>query len=972
MQNDREHVRAYADFVRFQGESNSAAEPVFDPRKSAAKEEAAAAVESIKRNAPQKKSGLWLPPASAAGNMMNNNTPSASSVSHKNDREKDHRRSPPASNPPSVPKNNRGREMDSLLAEIKAKQKVEEEKKNIKDKLDNASNRDERASLTAELSCKSAALDAWTAGGFVSREDAEKSDPTTIDTTNLYLSILPVTASEDTLCQLFSKYGKIISVKILYPRNDEAEQLRRRTVTSGFVAYEFRREAEAAKAGLEGVEYNGLPLRIGWGKPVTIPKGTQVEIEKVDLSGFEHIYVEPIKTKGQKRIVDRLSKYVVQNGHQFEQLIMEKQGREGDYAFLFEHDSPLNKYYRWRVYSLHQGDNFTVWRTEPFQLQVGGRVWVPPPCPAKEKRAKESNFSNAVAATIPIAKPDHGTSKSYPSAPKHRETGGVFLSDKARDQLEDALRNVSASRNSVCGLMSFCLNHAESAVEIADCLTESLTISTTTWDTKIARLYTVSDILHNSSSGRTKAAWAYRREFEKYLPKIFEHIGACWLGIVDSTLSDEISRRVTRVLKAWDEWSVFVPQFFKGLEASFHQLVLPYRNRLKENPSVLRVKVHELEGQHFSQLEKISRSKGLPCNTSHLESKDGKPLEEVRRDWLLDRLVNYEVYWASRGGVDGEALDDDFDGDPLDKADAGSLDGVSLDGADPFEEEDDWAIILNAADRESDEEVAQDDFDGEPMDEGEDEKLFQNYASESDCVSDEQVPQTASEKASVETPRMSAEEREKMRKVELKVMQYQVELESYGMDKESIEEKCGLKRKRILAEMEREEGRKPKERTKVVEEKRSERPQREDVERRKERDKDKGTVGREKGRKTDKRVSEEKATVKKERREGKEDRREGKEDRGKEERREGKEERREGKEERREGKEERREVKEDRGEGKEEGNKRREKKDSKDEENQRRKEKESLQKDRKVRRTLSPGVGRSRSRRKKKPSSRSR
>ncbi len=37
-----------------------------------------------------------------------------------------------------------------------------------------------------------------------------------------------------------------------------------------------------------------------------------------------------------------------------------------------------NNYYRWRVFSLFQGDSLANWRKEPFQMHPGGIVWVPP------------------------------------------------------------------------------------------------------------------------------------------------------------------------------------------------------------------------------------------------------------------------------------------------------------------------------------------------------------------------------------------------------------------------------------------------------------------------------------------------------------------------------------------------------------------------------------------------------------------
>ena len=39
---------------------------------------------------------------------------------------------------------------------------------------------------------------------------------------------------------------------------------------------------------------------------------------------------------------------------------------------------PENIYYRWRVYSLGQGDGFDHWRQRPFQFYLGGNIWHPP------------------------------------------------------------------------------------------------------------------------------------------------------------------------------------------------------------------------------------------------------------------------------------------------------------------------------------------------------------------------------------------------------------------------------------------------------------------------------------------------------------------------------------------------------------------------------------------------------------------
>ena len=47
--------------------------------------------------------------------------------------------------------------------------------------------------------------------------------------------------------------------------------------------------------------------------------------------------------------------------------------------------------------------------------------------------------------------------------------------------------------------MVWCIEHAEAGEEIVDCITESLSILQTPLTKKVARLYLISDILHNCS-----------------------------------------------------------------------------------------------------------------------------------------------------------------------------------------------------------------------------------------------------------------------------------------------------------------------------------------------------------------------------------------------------------------------------------------------------------------------------------------
>lgn len=58
--------------------------------------------------------------------------------------------------------------------------------------------------------------------------------------------------------------------------------------------------------------------------------------------------------------------------------------------------------------------------------------------------------------------------------------------------------------------MVFCMEHAEAAEEISDCIAESLSIVSTAIPKKIARMYLISDVLHNCGIKLTNASH-YRR-----------------------------------------------------------------------------------------------------------------------------------------------------------------------------------------------------------------------------------------------------------------------------------------------------------------------------------------------------------------------------------------------------------------------------------------------------------------------------
>ena len=82
-----------------------------------------------------------------------------------------------------------------------------------------------------------------------------------------YYRNLAPTVTEEHLHDLFSPYGDINSVKVMWPRTDEEKQRQR---NSGFVSFMHRRDAEDAKSDLQDYTLEDKKITVSWGKAVKI------------------------------------------------------------------------------------------------------------------------------------------------------------------------------------------------------------------------------------------------------------------------------------------------------------------------------------------------------------------------------------------------------------------------------------------------------------------------------------------------------------------------------------------------------------------------------------------------------------------------------------------------------------------------------------------------------------------------------
>lgn len=206
------------------------------------------------------------------------------------------------------------------------------------------------------------------------------------------------------------------------------------------------------------------------------------------------------------------------------------------------------------------------------------------------------------------------------------------MSDDEIDELQMMLRKLTAERHLIGDTMCWAIRRAEAAVEIVDLITQSLTLINTPIPTKIARLFLVSDLLHNSSAGVKKAS-LYRSSFEKCLPNIFESFGdKLRSGDVGRITAEAMKDKVVRVLRVWEVWSIYPQAMLNKLEEAFTGV----------------------------PVASVAAAAPAPAQQQQLaaDDVDGEPLP---------------------GDMDGEALDGEaLDGEELDGA---PLDGEPLDGA---------------------------------------------------------------------------------------------------------------------------------------------------------------------------------------------------------------------------------------------------------------------------------------------------
>eukprot|EP01028_Stygiella_incarcerata_P004358 TRINITY_DN194_c0_g1_i1.p1 TRINITY_DN194_c0_g1~~TRINITY_DN194_c0_g1_i1.p1 ORF type:complete len:668 (-),score=204.53 TRINITY_DN194_c0_g1_i1:50-2053(-) len=253
-----------------------------------------------------------------------------------------------------------------------------------------------------------------------------------------------------------------------------------------------------------------------------------------------------VRIPDEPSLVDRIHKvasYVLSAGRDFEEEMCKKEESNPLYDFLKPTSGDDYVYYRWKVWSMLQGDSLTEWKTAPFCMFVGGARWVPPACVAFESIADSSIREDKSKKTIR-------------SQNAHSMEDTVLLSDGDYAILEDLLLGIVANKSYIRWTMGFCFDHVDCAAEIVDILVQSLSIDDTPLKKKLARLYLVSDILFNATSA-IQGSLVFRDLLHKNLLSIFDAIARA-LQKAPGRVSQRIfSASMRGVLETWKNWRIF-------------------------------------------------------------------------------------------------------------------------------------------------------------------------------------------------------------------------------------------------------------------------------------------------------------------------------------------------------------------------------------------------------------------------------
>ncbi len=232
-------------------------------------------------------------------------------------------------------------------------------------------------------------------------------------------------------------------------------------------------------------------------------------------------------------------------------------------------------------------------------------------------------------------------------------------------------------------------------VQVVDIIISSLLVDGTPVPRKVARLYLICDILHNSAAP-LPMAWKFRQEFQSRLGIVFDHLSTIYHSFPGRITAETFKKQITSIVDIWEDWIVFPPDFTAELRARLEGMTTDDAEE-EEEEMVTPAKeeatafVAKFKASSFKPAEVVSAPPAIT------DDDDGEPMDE-----------GSDVDGVPVDDVDGEPLATDVDGEPIDDVDGEPMedvDGVAIDDVD--------GVPLD--DTDVDGEPMDDDLDGAPV-----------------------------------------------------------------------------------------------------------------------------------------------------------------------------------------------------------------------------------------------------------------
>ncbi|XP_024994366.1 LOW QUALITY PROTEIN: protein RRC1-like [Cynara cardunculus var. scolymus] len=331
------------------------------------------------------------------------------------------------------------------------------------------------------------------------------------------------------------------------------------------------------------------------GPPVTSVPSQNSEL--VLTPNVPDITVTPPEDDHLRHVIDTMALYVLDGGCAFEQAIMERGRGNSLFSFLFELGSKEHTYYVWRLYSFAQGDTLQRWRTDPFIMITGSGRWVPPALPTSKSPEHEESGATFAAGKSRRAEPEWTLTDAQRDEFEDMLRALTLERTLIKEAMGFALDNADAAGEIVEVLTeSLTLKETPIPTKVARLMLVSDVLHNSSAPVKNASAYrtkfeaTLPDIMESFNDLYRGITGRITAEALKVALYMAEAIASPLFVLFLIKFDSHAQERVLKVLQVWADWFLFSDAYVSGLRVTFLRSgssgVVPFHSICGDAPDV--------------------------------------------------------------------------------------------------------------------------------------------------------------------------------------------------------------------------------------------------------------------------------------------------------------------------------------------------------------------------------------------------